>query len=177
MRVAHEFPGIGRTAIVSDCDDVLKYVQNIGAFAIRQHEAGMNAAISEGAQVLRSLTDDLIVLPSDLPKLEASDIRQFCAVDRSHRIALCADRWERGTNGILLRDVATFEFAFGENSFALHWRRATHAGANPYRFCNPNMAFDIDVPADLGIWIGQNQMPKSPPNPAGYIYSKRPAKG
>lgn len=153
MSVAREFPGIDRTAIVSECDEVLACARDLGALAIRQYAAGMNAAISEGAQLLRNVTDDLLVLPSDLPALKANDIRSFCAVDRVHRIALCPDRHGRGTNGILLREGATLEFAFGEDSFARHWRQASAAGANPHRFDNLNIAYDIDVPADFETWV------------------------
>jgi len=151
--VARDFPGAERTAVISASDEVLSVVAAAGMLAIRQSEApGMNAAVAEGVASLRSRADDILILPVDLPLVVPDDLRRFAAIDRRCRIVLCPDRRNSGTNGMLLRGAVAFDFGFGEDSFALHWQRATQAGAMPCRFDNARIAFDIDGPEDFEAW-------------------------
>src|SRR3990172_7111631 len=56
LLTASQFPGLGRTAVISNCEEVLRLVEIRGARAIRQTSApGLNRAANEGLTVLRNV--------------------------------------------------------------------------------------------------------------------------
>jgi 2-phospho-L-lactate guanylyltransferase len=150
IKVAREFPGLERTAIVSADDDVLVLAAASGATGIRHGASlGLNASIAHGVTALRDRADQIMIVPVDLPLLTATDLRRVAATDPRYRIVLCPDRRRSGTNCMLLRGITDFDFEFGERSFDRHWYRSIETGNMPFSVINEHIAFDIDSPEDL----------------------------
>lgn len=149
------FPGHQRTAVVSECEDVLRLADQRGVRGIRQATGtGLNSAAEEGIDELRKLdARDVLVIASDEPLVLPSDIREIADVrTRVGGIVICPDRHYRGTNAILVPCDARLQFQFGESSFAKHYREALRLGFSPTVHINERVAFDIDTPRDLMMW-------------------------
>jgi 2-phospho-L-lactate guanylyltransferase (CobY/MobA/RfbA family) len=71
---------------------------------------------------------------------------------------LAPDRYDNGTNALLIQPAEAAPFAFGRGSFARHCMLVRQAGIEPVIVHNPRLAFDVDTWADverlrsLGIW-------------------------
>jgi 2-phospho-L-lactate guanylyltransferase len=155
LATAARFPGHERTAVVSECEDVLRLADERGVRCIRQATGtGLNSAAEEGMDELRKLgAQDVLVIACDEPLVLPSDIREIADVrTRVGGIVICPDRHYRGTNAILVPCDARLQFQFGESSFAKHCQEALRLGFAPTVHVNERIAFDIDTPGDLMMW-------------------------
>ncbi len=100
---------------------------------------GLNAAAAAGAEWADQSNSSWIVLHSDLPLLQADDLREF-ADARTDVIAPSSDG---GTSAISAG--RSIEFAFGPASFHKHLTRLV----SPRIVARPGLLLDIDSPADL----------------------------
>lgn len=115
--------------------------------------SNLNPALMRATMVVKSWrADAVLVLPADLPFINAEDIRGMIqlVVDRS--IVIATDKARDGTNGLLVRPAGAIEFAYGGGSFDRHIRRAKAAGLNAFTFESERLALDIDLPADLATY-------------------------
>jgi len=116
---------------------------------------GSREAIKFGAEaVLR--------LPIDLPLITAEDIETILAADQSNpwanpSVVIVPSRDGTGTNAILRRPPTLFPSHFGAGSLAKHLREAEQANAACQLLQLPNIALDIDEPADLAELLGRGQ--------------------
>ncbi len=156
LLTASHFPGHERTAVISDSEEVLRLVEICGARAIHQTSApGLNNAANEGLTVLRNLgAKDILLIACDEPLVQPSDIREI--VEQSAEgdaVVICPDKHYTGTNAILVPAPVTIQFRFGENSCLEHCREVVRSGCFPKLHFNANIAFDIDTPRDLAVWL------------------------
>jgi 2-phospho-L-lactate/phosphoenolpyruvate guanylyltransferase len=100
---------------------------------------GLNAAAAAGAEWADQSNSSWIVLHSDLPLLQAEDLRVL-ADTRTDVIAPSSDG---GTSAISAG--RSIEFAFGPASFHKHLTRLV----SPRIVVRPGLLLDIDSPADL----------------------------
>lgn len=115
--------------------------------------SNLNPALMRATMVVKSWrADAVLVLPADLPFINAEDIRGLIqlAVDRS--IVIAPDKARDGTNGLLVRPAGAIEFAYGAGSFDRHICRAEAAGLNAFTFESERLALDIDLPEDLATY-------------------------
>jgi 2-phospho-L-lactate guanylyltransferase (CobY/MobA/RfbA family) len=55
VKIAAEFPGIQRTAVISEADDTLTLAKDLGIYTIRQTNGrGLNHAVSQGTRELHA---------------------------------------------------------------------------------------------------------------------------
>ena len=107
-------------------------------------EQARAAAMARGATVL-------LVLPADLPWIQPDDLWElYRAAQRQPGIIIVPSR-DNGTNALLLQPPDAIEFAFGPDSFARHEQLAAQAGLPCQTLHMPNLAIDIDQPADLAL--------------------------
>ncbi len=131
--------------VVHDSPTVARWAQERGAMDLRPAEPGLNRAISEGRDHLRSLGySRLIVAHADLP--HATELRP---VDRGAGISIVPDRHRDGTNVMCLPTDITFTFAYGSGSFASHVDIARRLHIEPVIIDDPALSWDIDHPDDL----------------------------
>jgi 2-phospho-L-lactate/phosphoenolpyruvate guanylyltransferase len=151
IKIAGEFPGIQRTAVISDADDTLTLARELGIYTIRQTDGcGLNHAVTQGAGELYAHgARGLLILPIDLPFLQKHDLCEIAALGRQHEVVICPDKYSVGTNAIFFSEPTPMRFSFGPGSYLQHQRETQRCGLIPHLYYNPRIARDIDLPEDL----------------------------
>lgn len=153
---AGRFPGIGRTAVISQCDETLSQAARAGALPLRQSEgvAGLCQALTEGVTVLRAGgAVPILVAVADLPFVEGQDLLEIAALGlRTGDVVICADKHGTGTNSIYLPKGVTIPFRFGPHSCTEHMRASLQAGMSARIHFNSRVACDLDTPEDLCLY-------------------------
>jgi 2-phospho-L-lactate guanylyltransferase len=143
--------GVGDVCVVSPDPIVLSEALARGAVPLLQRSRGLNTALEEGlARALAGGASTLLVLPADLPLLDAVDVRVVLeAVGDGPRVVLSPDGARSGTNALLSRPPDALPFLFGPDSFEAHLQAARGRGLD-LRVCErPHLAFDLDTAGDL----------------------------
>lgn len=150
LGIAREYPGLERTAIVSDADDVIQMAESHGAHIIRCARPGLNEALTEGRLALTtSGAASMIILPVDLPFAGVQDLLGISSLGNKHSVVIVPDKTGTGTNALFLDGNVPLKFRFGADSFRLHQAESVHCGRQPYLFINQRIGWDIDEPADF----------------------------
>jgi 2-phospho-L-lactate/phosphoenolpyruvate guanylyltransferase len=137
-------------AVVCDDTEVASWAQAHGARVIWTPARGLNAAVTEGVAVLGSSGVELVtVAHADLPLVtDLSDLA------RPDGVVLAADRHEDGTNVACVPARAEFRFSYGPGSLARHVAEAGRLGLPLEVLRRDDLAWDVDVPDDLGYVAG-----------------------
>ncbi len=140
--------------VVCDDREVADWASGLGAGILWTPARGLNAAVTEGVQHLARLGTRLVIVAhADLPLVgDLSDI------GRRDQIVLAPDRRRDGTNVIAIPADSGFRFSYGPGSFGKHLAEADRLGIPAVVLDRPDLAWDVDVPDDLG--------PLSPDPPA-----------
>lgn len=160
IALVSSYPGLHKTAIISDAADTLDLAAALGVGTIRQgHAHDLNQAVTQGCHHLyaRGATD-ILILPVDLPLIQPADIQEIAGLGRRHSLVICPDKNRVGTNAIFLSAQATIRFQFGPQSYIRHQDEARLRGYSPCLHFNPRIAIDIDVPDDL-IMLDERMAP------------------
>lgn len=112
---------------------------------------GLNPALSQATTYgISHGARTIVVIPADLPLLQASDIENL--LRRDAPVVVAPDRHRSGTNGLMQRIDAThgsFVYHFGQNSFELHLDEAHRLGLDAATAVAMGISFDLDTPSDL----------------------------
>ena len=113
--------------------------------------SNLNPALLRATMVVKSWrADAVLILPADLPFINAEDIRGLIQLsDEDRSLVIATDRGKDGTNGLLVRPPGAIEYEYGAGSFARHIRLAEAAGMRVSVYESERMSLDIDIPADL----------------------------
>jgi 2-phospho-L-lactate guanylyltransferase len=147
LREAH----LEKVCVVSPDRIVLHEAEKRGAFPLRQESRGLNPALEEGRRWVMDLgASSILVLPADLPLLEAPDVRALLEIaPESPSAVISPDGTGTGTNALLIQPPDAIRFAFGPGSYEAHLRAARERGLE-VRVCErPHLAFDLDTVEDL----------------------------
>lgn len=140
--------------VISRDTKALAIARDLGAKTLQEGAmSNLNPALMRATMVVKSWrADAVLILPADLPFLNADDIRGMIqlAVDRS--IVIATDNARDGTNALLVRPAGAIEFEYGGGSFDRHLRRAAAAGLQAFTFQSDRLALDIDLPEDLATY-------------------------
>jgi 2-phospho-L-lactate guanylyltransferase len=74
-------------------------------------------------------------------------------LDTGSDVAIAPDRTGRGTNALIVRCGASFDFQFGEDSFARHSEAAAARNLALAVHRDEALAFDVDTPDDYARWL------------------------
>jgi 2-phospho-L-lactate guanylyltransferase len=134
-----------RVAVVCDDEAVAAWAGRQGAEVVWTPGMGLNGAVTTGVQHLAGTgADRVVVAHADLPL--ADDLGW---VGSFAGVTLVPDRHDDGTNVIGVPSGCGFVFAYGPRSFERHAAEARRLGL-PLRIeRRPDLAWDVDVPADL----------------------------
>jgi 2-phospho-L-lactate guanylyltransferase len=93
--------------------------------------------------------DSTLVIPADIPLIEAVDIQTIYEHAPALGSVLVAAADQRGTNAVLRRPAALFPLRFGNDSFVPHHAAAKATNNQCIVLSLPRIALDIDNPEDL----------------------------
>jgi 2-phospho-L-lactate guanylyltransferase len=131
--------------VVCDDDAVDAWARSVGAEVVRVEEPGLNRAVEAGVAALAATgTSRVVVAHADLPRATRLD---HCAATEG--ITLVPDRHLDGTPVLVVPTDAGFRFAYGPGSYAAHVAEAERLGLPWRSLHDPDLAFDVDDPADL----------------------------
>ena len=143
--------GVENVAVVSPDGTVLEEAGQRGATPLGQESRGLNPALDEGRRwAMGEGASSLLVLPADLPLLEADDVRSVLReADGGASVVISPDGARSGTNALLLRPPDALPFLFGRDSFEAHLAAARDRGLEVSVCERPHLAFDLDTAGDL----------------------------
>jgi 2-phospho-L-lactate guanylyltransferase len=143
--------GIGDVCVVSPDRMVLEEAERRGATPLLQKSRGLNPALEEGRRRVMELgASALLVLPADLPLLEADDVLTVLEqAGEEPSVVISPDATRSGTNALLIQPPGVLPFAFGTGSFEAHLGTARERSLD-VRICErSHLAFDLDTAGDL----------------------------
>ena len=143
--------GVDAVGVVSPDPIVLDEALRRGATPLVQESRGLNPALEEGRTwATKNGASALLVLPADLPLIEAEDVRAVLAgASGGAPVVISPDGARSGTNALLLTPPDALPFLFGPDSFEAHLRAARDRDADA-RVCeNGHLSFDLDTAGDL----------------------------
>ncbi len=142
---------ISQVVVVSPNEAVCQTATRLGARALVEKQADLNAAIRQGVGWGQSQNaSSVLVLPLDLPLLTTTALENLADLGLQHRpgIVIAPCRHHTGTNALFLNPPTLLAPHFGPNSFATHQALAQQAGIVPHIYDVPELAFDLDTPED-----------------------------
>lgn len=153
--------------VVSSDPEAVQLAADAGVRGLDDPEGDLNNALDRAVArtVLPESGDarrDVLVLPIDLVLATPLLLEQVLAV--SGDFVLTPDRAGRGTNLLRLsgRIAEAFRFQYGEDSASRHLAEALRLEVRPELVRNPDLAFDVDTPADYEASIARGACRISP---------------
>ncbi len=147
---------VGPTLAVCGSEEAADLAQSRGATVILESEpGGQNPAARRGLDdVSLRGAESALVISSDLPLVDADDLRRMLAhADEPGPIAVAASADGRqGTNALYLRPPGDFDLHFGAASLPRFAQEARLRGRRFVVHDDPALALDLDEPSDLSAW-------------------------
>ena len=143
--------GVKDICVVSPDRIVLAEAERRGALPLIQESRGLNPALEEGRRRALDLgASTLLVLPADLPLLDAEDVRAVLEeAGEGPSVVISPDGGRSGTNALLIQPPDVLPFAFGPDSFEAHIEAARSRDLD-VRVCERcHLSFDLDTAEDL----------------------------
>jgi 2-phospho-L-lactate guanylyltransferase len=141
-----------RVVVFTAADEVIQMARPFGFDVVLEksvdgHSAAVNQMVSELSDSSRILS-----IASDLPRLAPSEI-DFALDAASEPVTLIPSRDWTGTNGVVFISPARIVMEYGEGSFRRHLSKAAAGGHRADVMSLPGIAFDIDTPEDLDMFL------------------------
>jgi 2-phospho-L-lactate guanylyltransferase len=150
MKALHLAPPIAGTIVVSPDEKVLSFARLHGAEGIAEPGLELNEALKLAIHhAISESVDSVLIVPADLPFLKPADIENIVAMASAPRDVVIAPSKAKGTNALFLRPPDIIDLRFGGESFPLHVKEASQAGAKPRIYRSTTTTLDIDKPEDL----------------------------
>lgn len=145
-------PGLTNCLVISQDPAVRALAQTYRALSLEETAPlELNQALTTATRhALAAGASDILVIPSDLPFVTPADIGALLASPA--RLAICPDRWQQGTNALLVRDPVDFPFSFGPDSLRLHQETARRLGWDVALIAAPGLSFDLDTADDWRLF-------------------------
>ncbi|MEA2980206.1 MAG: 2-phospho-L-lactate/phosphoenolpyruvate guanylyltransferase [Alphaproteobacteria bacterium] len=139
-----------RVAVVTADPLLLPLMRGQGLHALKDMGGGLNAALSLACRYAADRGARAVaVLPSDLPKVTADDVKAL--VEKLSPAPCCVvapDHQEQGTNALALAPAEHDFFRFGPDSFQAHLAAAKARGMKVRILRRPGLAHDLDTPEE-----------------------------
>ena len=142
-----------RVVVFTAADEVIQMARPFGFDVVVEESVdGHSAAVNRMVSELLPGSSRILSIASDLPRLVPSEI-DFVLDAATEPITLIPSRDWTGTNGVLFISPARIMMEYGEGSFRRHLSKAAAAGHRADVVSLPGIAFDIDTPEDLGLFL------------------------
>jgi 2-phospho-L-lactate guanylyltransferase len=137
------------TLVVCEDAAVAAWAEAEGAQVLWTPGLGLNGAVTVGVgELAHRGFDRVIVAHADLP--HAQHLQWLGELDG---ITLVPDRRNDGTNVCVVPSSCGFRFTYGPGSFRRHAAEAQRLGTPARVIEDADLAWDVDVPADLPVGI------------------------
>ncbi len=142
-----------RVIVFTAADEVIQMARPFGFDVVLEKSVnGHSAAVNQMVMELSTSSDRILSIAIDLPRLLPSEI-DFALDAASEPVTLIPSRDWTGTNGVVFISPAHIAMEYGEGSFRRHLSKAAAAGHRADVMNLPGIAFDIDTPEDLGLFM------------------------
>ncbi len=147
-------PDVSGVLVISRDTKALAIAREMGAKTIQESAiSDLNPALMRATMILKSWrADAVLVLPADLPFVQADDIQALIGLGKEQSIVIATDHNGDGTNALLARPPGLIQFDYGPGSYQRHIASAERAGIEVLTYHSDSLASDIDVPADLDLY-------------------------
>ncbi len=137
--------------VISRDTKALAIAREMGAKTLQEGAmSNLNPALLRATMVVKSWrADSVLVLPADLPFINAGDLRDMIELAADRSLVIATDRNRDGTNALLIRPPGAIKYDYGSGSYERHLRKARAAGMLVREFQSERLSLDIDVPEDL----------------------------
>ena len=156
LSVLREIPEIEQTLVVSRDPAALAIAREFDVRTLLEDGSQeLNLALTRATAIAQAYAaHGILILPADLPMLNADDLRYFLSFDRDQPcVVISPDRRDDGTNALLISPPGTIQYAFGPGSFHRHRKLAISTEAQHEVVRIPSLALDLDLPDDLKFFI------------------------
>jgi len=145
--------GIGQVVCLGEEPLIRAFAAKQGCeFIAERTGTGLSANLDLAARQLQDNgTRTLLIVPVDLPTIQAADIDE-CLNKHRGGLTICPAERDGGTNALVVSPPTGIGFQFGEQSCAKHIHAAKAAGLEHRVEDAPAFRYDIDIPADLA-WL------------------------
>lgn len=145
---------IQETIVVTSDDKVADYATSLGVRTlIERHPPELNAALVLATSELLNEFPDYasLIVPVDIPMLDAASLMEVIrlADEAQGSIVIAAPSNNGGTNLLLRLPSDIISPSFGEDSFAIHRRKALSKGIHFEEYKTGQISLDIDTADDL----------------------------
>ena len=132
-------------AVVCDDEAVALWAADQGATVLWEPGQGLNGAVRAGVERLAASGARWVTIAhGDIPRA-----RGLGTLSPFEGVTLIPDRRDDGTNVLRLPANSDFRFAYGPGSFRAHRAEATRLGLAVRIVRDPDLAYDVDWPADV----------------------------
>jgi 2-phospho-L-lactate/phosphoenolpyruvate guanylyltransferase len=151
---------VADAVVASACDDIAIVTSDAFAMGLARQQGfdvirdDSNASETDAIEMATRLCDArgidcILVIPGDIPLLEAAEIRAIYENAPETGTVLVPSRDKRGTNAALRKPSSLFPLRFGNDSFMPHLAAAIATDKSCVVLSLPGIALDIDTPEDL----------------------------
>lgn len=154
LSVATAISQVSGVLVISRDTKALAIARELGAKTLQEGAmSNLNPALLRATLVVQSWrADGVLILPADLPFINAQDIGGMIGLALDRSIVIAPDKARDGTNALLVRPPGAIEFTYGGGSFERHIGRAEAAGLQAFTYESDRLALDIDLPEDLEVY-------------------------
>jgi 2-phospho-L-lactate/phosphoenolpyruvate guanylyltransferase len=131
-------------------------------FLREEKEKGVNSAVAlADIYCMKQTADATMVIPQDLPLLDAIDISKACelAENESRCIVICPSLRYDGTNMLLRKPPSVIATFYDTDSYNMHVKAAIKIGVPVKRFFSKTIMNDVDSPEDALQLIKEETVP------------------
>src|SRR5690606_36685947 len=145
-------PEIQGVLVISRDTKALALVRDLGAETVQESgNPELNKALYRATSALPGFgAGAVLVVPADLPLLQAEDVASIVTLGRYPRtVVLAPDRREEGTNLLFMRQPGLILYAFGGPRFEEHQLLVRESAATLYIYRSERAGQVLDVADDL----------------------------
>ena len=140
---------LAATHVVSSDPEILRLATRTGAGTVLEaRDEGVNAAVYLGVDAL-GRPPKVLVLPSDLPLLRASQLRLLLSLSEMLQVVIAPSTSFDGTNALVFSPRAGLPLSYDNDSFWNHVRASGRKSLSVGVVSKPGLTFDLDSPDDL----------------------------
>jgi 2-phospho-L-lactate guanylyltransferase len=142
---------VGRILVITRDAEVAELAAGAGAVTVAETGAGLNAAVTRGAEAaLAGAAPGILVVHGDLPLARSSDFDALLALHgRAPAVTIAPDGRRDGSNCLAVSPPDLLPFRFGAASFDAHRAEARTRGVEPRVVERARLAVDVDRLDDL----------------------------